>query len=72
MTTTYYASSKREPALLLRRIENGGGIVDEAYLDGAWRPTKIIVDYMFGHNDFVDEVSEDEARALEPEAVTGD
>jgi len=70
MSTTYYASSKRDPALLLRRVRDAG-IVDEAYLDGAWQPTKIIIDYMFGHNDFVDEVSEDEARQLEPEAVTG-
>lgn len=69
MTTTYYASSKREPALLLRRIENASGTVDEAYLDGAWQPTKIITDYLFGHNDFVDEITDAQARDLEPAAI---
>ena len=65
LTTTYYASSQRNPPLLLRRIHPPGRIIDEAYLNGAWQPTKNIIDFMFGHDDFVDEVSEDEARRLE-------
>lgn len=65
--TTYYASSDREPPLLLRRIEHDG-IIDEAYLNGAWRPTKIIIDFMYGHDDSVDGIGEHEARALEPAA----
>ncbi len=32
------------------------------------KPTKIIINYMFGHDDNVDEISEQAARALEPAA----
>ena len=67
---TYFADSmlERRP-LLLRRVEDDGGITDEAYVGGAWGPTTLIVDYMFGHNDYADEISEAEARRLEPSAI---
>lgn len=68
-TTFYFASRKRQPPLLLRRTEGEAGIVDEAWLDGAWQPTKVIVDYLFGANDFVDEISAERARELEPGAT---
>ncbi len=63
----YFARSRAStlPPLLLRRI----GVVDhKMFRDGVWQPTKIIIDYMFGHNNNVDEISEAEARALEPAA----
>ncbi len=62
----YFARSRASATpLLLRRI----GVVDhKVFRDGVWQPTKIIIDYMFGHDDFVDEISEAEARALEPAA----
>jgi len=62
----YFACSRASTTpLLLRRI----GVVDhKAFLHGVWQPTKIIIDYMFGHDDNVDEISEAEARALEPAA----
>lgn len=56
----------RQPAepLLLRRV----GVVDEAFLDGRWQPTKVIVDYMFGNDDFVETISEADARKIAPAA----
>ncbi|HEY5182520.1 MAG TPA: hypothetical protein VIJ07_22575 [Dermatophilaceae bacterium] len=66
MTTRYFTSEKYEPAALLRRVE----FVDEAFVNGAWRPTKSIVDWMYGHDDFVDEITEDQARAFAPAAFT--
>ena len=62
----YFACSRASTTpLLLRRI----GVADhKAFLHGVWQPTKIIINYMFGHDDFVDEISEAEARALEPAA----
>lgn len=69
MSTAYFASSKRDPALLLRRTTDDAGVVDEAYLDGRWAPTKVIVDFLFGHNDFVEPISAEQAQALEPAAV---
>ena len=68
LTIDHFRDAKREPPLLLRRIAEPGSLIDEVYLDGAWRPTKIIWDYMFGHDDFVDGIGENEARALEPAA----
>ncbi len=67
----YFARSRAStlPPLLLRRI----GVVDhKMFRDGVWQPTKIIIDYMFGHDDFVDEISEAEARDLEPAAFGTD
>ena len=68
--TTYFADTMGEPPLLLRQVRDERGITDEAYLDGVWRPTRIVIDYLFGHNDFVDEIGEDEARRLELAAVS--
>ena len=65
--TQYFTSEKYEPAALLRRVE----FVDEAFVNGAWRPTKSIVDWMYGHDDFVDQITEEQARAFAPAAFTG-
>ena len=64
MTVTYYATTQREPPLLLRRAKTAAGITDEAFVGGVWQPTKIIVDYMFGHDDFVHQITEAQARRL--------
>ena len=64
MTAQYFTSEKYEPTALLRRVE----FVDEAFVNGAWRPTKSIVDWMFGHDDFVDQITEEQARAFAPAA----
>ena len=66
MTTRYYTSDKFTPPALLRRAD----FVDEAFVDGRWRPTKSIVNYMAGNDDFVDDISEAEARAFAPAAFT--
>lgn len=68
--TQLFQSTKADPPLLLRRTETDAGIVDEAFIDGEWKPTKVIVDYLFGHNDFVDEITERQARELEPGALS--
>jgi hypothetical protein len=60
----FFTSSKFTPPALLRR----SGMTDEAFVDGSWRPTKSIVDWMFGNDDFVEEISEVQARELEPDA----
>jgi hypothetical protein len=52
----HFVSTKYNPPLRLRRTTSDAGILDEAFIDGAWRPTKIIVDYMFGHDDYVEPI----------------
>lgn len=52
------------PALLLRRTDTA----DESFLNGKWQPTKLIIDYMFGHEDNVSDISEQDARKLVPAA----
>lgn len=65
MTARYYVCEPPTPPLLLRRTDYG----DEMFRDGAWRPTKIIIDYMFGQDDDVEgPISEDAARAIAPDA----
>lgn len=70
MTTRYFTSDEVTPALLLRRTEEVDSIVDEVFRDGVWQPTKSIIDWMFGHDDFVDPVTEAKAREVAPEAFT--
>lgn len=61
----YYVREDLDPPLLLRRAN----YVDEVFRNGAWHPTQMIIDYMYGHNDFVEgPISEDAARALAPDA----
>ncbi len=55
----------RAPLLLRRRMDD---YVDEIFRDGEWQPTGIITDYMYGHDDDVERISEQEARKLEPTA----
>lgn len=69
MTTRYFWSTKRTPPLLLRRTETDAGLVDEALQTQGWQPTQIIVDYMFGNNDFVEEVSAERAAELYGPAI---
>ena len=56
-TVQFFQSTKADPPLILRRIQSDAGILDEALVEGAWRPTKVIVDYMFGHDDFVEPIA---------------
>jgi len=63
----YFTSTAYHPAALLRRVD----FIDEAFVNGVWRPTKSIVDWMFGHDDFVDEITEVQAKAFTPAAFTG-
>lgn len=60
----FFKSTQPAQPLLLRRT----GITDEAFLRGQWQPTKVIVDFMFGNDDFVEEISEAQARQLAPAA----
>jgi hypothetical protein len=66
MATEYFTSDKYTPPALLRRVDN----VDEAFVKGKWRPTPSIVDWFFGNDDFVSQVTEAEARAFAPAAFT--
>lgn len=68
MATKYYLDSKPEPPLLLRRVDQPGGYVDESYLHGEWTATPLIVDYEFGQNNWIDPVSEAQARKTVPAA----
>jgi hypothetical protein len=64
--TRYYLDTMTKP-ILLRRIT---GHVDEKFMGGRWKPTMMIIDYESGHNDFVDDISEAQARKLAPDAFT--
>ena len=66
MTTRYFTADDYIPAALLRRV----GQTDEAFVNGVWRPTSAIGESMVGDNDFVDEVTEAQARAFEPAAFS--
>ena len=60
----YFTAGDYSPPALLRRVE----FVDEAFVAGVWRPTPSIINWEFGHDDWVDEVTEDQARAFAPHA----
>ena len=64
MSVRYFTSDAYHPPTLLRRVD----FVDEAFVSGVWRPTDKIIDWQFGHDDWVDEVTEDQARTLAPAA----
>jgi hypothetical protein len=68
MTVQLFQASMLDPPILLRRTLDDAGCHDEAFLGGTWKPTKIIIDYMFGHNDFVEDITPEQAAALEPAA----
>lgn len=59
----FYTWSMPEPALLLK--EDKGHFM---FGNGKWTPTHKLKDYLFGNDDFIDEISEAEARAKFPEA----
>lgn len=65
MTTRYFTDASYTPTALLRRRVD---FVDEAWVNGAWQPTKAVIDWMAGHNDFADEITEAEARQFAPAA----
>jgi len=67
---TYYVCEHPRPLLLLRRTASkDAGIVDQSFVDGKWQPTKLLIDFMFGHDDHVKgPISEEAARAAAPEA----
>lgn len=63
--TAYFVCQPPTPPILLRRV----GTVDEAFLEGEWRPTTLIVDFMFGREDDVTgPIDEASARAIAPAA----
>jgi hypothetical protein len=64
--TRYYVDKMATPILLRRRT----GHLDEKFMGGKWKPTMMIIDYDFGHNVFVDDISEAQARKLAPDAFT--
>ena len=65
MTTRYFLDEFfTPPALLMRKA----GQLDQAWINRVWRDTKRIIDWMFGHNDFANEITEVEARRQVPEA----
>ena len=49
---------------MLLKSEDGHFI----FTGGEWSPTEIIAEYMYGHNDFVENISEAKARELFQEA----
>ena len=68
MTIQYYLDTKPTTPLLLRRTRDiGVSCLDEAFFD-EWLPTDIIGAYMVGRNDWVDDISEAQARRVAPAA----
>ena len=65
--TYYFLNMMSEPPLLLRRIRSETGVWDHSFR-GEWKHTLEIVDYMSGDNHWCDEITEEQARALEPAA----
>jgi hypothetical protein len=62
MSKRYYVD--QDPLVLLC----GVGSRHEKFLDGRWQPTKLkSSSTQLGHNDFVDPISEAEARKLAPD-----
>lgn len=49
---------------LLRRL----GGADRVYMDGIWKPTETIVEYMSGQEDNVEPIGEAEAKKIAPDA----
>ena len=45
-------------------------IDDKVWNGVTWAPTNVLIEWRFGHNDFVDEITEAEARELEPAAFS--
>jgi hypothetical protein len=67
MTTKYFTSDAyNTPKALLRSVD----FTDEVFVNGVWRPTTEIMEWMVGDNDFVDEITETQARAFKPEVFT--
>ena len=66
MTATEFFVLEWEPPFLLRRVD----YIDEIFVNGRWKPTKDIIDWMFGENNSVSEIDESEARKLAPAAFT--
>jgi hypothetical protein len=64
-TTRYLTVDRLGEPVLLRRIEQR----DEKFMDNRWQPTLMIIDYEAGHNDFVDETTEEQARRIAPDAL---
>lgn len=66
MTTWYLTSARYEPPALLRRKHG----VDEEFVNGAWRPTISISLWLDRHDDFLEEITEEQALAFAPHAFT--
>ena len=62
----YFTAADYHPKALLRRTNQ----TDEAFVGGVWRPTPAIDEANAGLNDFVDEITEAEAKAFAPAAFT--
>jgi hypothetical protein len=67
-TTRYFQDTMRTPPLLLRSVRTDTELGEDAWLTGAWKPTKILLDYRAGENDFVEPITDAAARKLEPQA----
>jgi hypothetical protein len=64
VNTQYFTDDSYTPKALVRRTKDA----DEAFVNGVWRSTSSIVDYNAGHNDFVDDITEDGAHLFAPAA----
>ena len=65
-TTRYLTVDRLGEPVLLRRLDHR----DEKFMDNRCQPTLMVVDYEAGHNDYVDETAEAEARSIAPDAFT--
>ena len=66
MTTRYFTAADYHPPALLRRT----GQTDVAFVAGVWRSTTAIGEWLVGNDDFVDEITEVEAKAFAPTAFS--
>jgi hypothetical protein len=70
-TTRYLQDTMRTPPLLLRSVRTATELGEDAWIAGAWQPTKVLLDYRAGHNDDVEPITDAAARELEPQAFAG-
>lgn len=54
-----------DPALLMKSDKG-----DFIFVEGQWKQTQLILDFMYGKNDFVETITQDAAKAQFPEAFS--
>ncbi len=64
--TRCFTDNMTSPPIVARRDDGS----DEAFAGGRWQRTTLIIDYMAGNNDFMDDTTEQAARQVAPAAFS--